>query len=138
MGGGSKDAGKKAAKATTPATPGIPPEERAKKATTLMTGTESAVNVAITNAKKVIENAEKAPETQVKATADSLTRNKTKLEETLKSITEDIVELRKAGPSATSHIAELQKFIPKIKTLLGTVNQENIKITGMAKKLEIE
>merc|ERR1712187_272831 len=50
---------------------------------------ERAVNAAITNAKQVIENAEKAPEGQLKAMADSLTRIKTKLVEAFTCTSED-------------------------------------------------
>merc|ERR1712187_385686 len=106
---------------------GVPPAEKVKKATALLTTTETAVNTAITNAKKVIENTS-APESQVKASAEAMTKNQTKLTEMQKSINEDITEIRKAGPSGYTHVTEMQKLLPKVKTLLGQLNAENIKI----------
>merc|ERR1712232_910461 len=75
--------GKAAPKATSTATaapPAVQPAVRVKKTTDLVTSTETAVNAAVANAKKVIEN-EKATEGQIKVQVDLLTKQQTKLTE---------------------------------------------------------
>merc|ERR1712187_425973 len=128
------EAGKSAPKGSA-STPTVQPAARVKKTTDLVTSAESAVNAAVSSAKKVSEN-EKATEPQIKGQVDNLTKQQTKLTEAQKAVNDDISEIRKAGPSGLSHISELQKLSPKIKTMQSSVNTELTKVKSRLSKIK--